>query len=51
MEGGCAWDDGMGMNRGGTVYERVMTVQNAGGDMDFANGVCRIHGDPSQFVQ
>lgn len=45
------WDDAMRMSRGGSVYEKEMTVQNAGGDTDFADGVCGIHGDPLQFVQ
>lgn len=45
------WDDAMRMSRGGSVYERVMMVQNDGGDTDFADGVCRIHEGPSQFVQ
>lgn len=45
------WDDSVRMDRRDTVCERVMTVQNAGDDTDFAGGVCRIHEDPLQFVQ
>lgn len=45
------WDGAVRMGRGGTAYERVMKVQNGGDDMDFVDGVCRIHEDPLQFVQ
>lgn len=45
------WDGAVRMSRGGTVYERVMKVQNGGDDTDFVDGVYRIHEDPLQFVQ
>lgn len=45
------WDDAVRMSRGGTSYERVMKVQNAGDDTDLVDEVCRIHVGPLQFVQ